>query len=253
MDDNSLPVAKCAKCHGPLPETRTRRRLYCTDECKDTAMKRRRRGQPTADALPAAAAAELSARVVGLEATLHRTSSALVRAQESRDKQNARARKLETAVAAARRHSDSVIGEQAAKTAGLREEAAMLRRQLSEALAALKERQTASPAAANDAAVTPAEVARLRQRLAEGNAAYGQLTAKYDGLWNAFEQARAQAKDDARIHEDWDRLCRRLYQSTKGKPTTEADQQILTRWITRRNLQHAQSQNEQQRKKSGKK
>lgn len=253
MDLNAQPVRKCRKCHQPIPSDRDRRTLYCETICRDTAAKRRQRGQPTADPLPANAAAELTARVTGLEATLQRTSSALIRAQETRDKQNAQIRKLETAVAAARRHSDSVAAEQAAKTAALREEAAMLRRQLSEAVAANRDRQTATAAAATDAAVTPAEVFRLRQRLADGNAAYGQLTAKYDGLWKAFEQARTQAKDDAGIHQDWDRLCGRLYQSTGGKPTTGTDKQILTRWITRRNQQQQQSQNEQQRKKSGKK
>lgn len=243
------PVRKCRKCHQPIPSDKDKRTLYCKTICRDTAAKRRQRGQPTADPLPAAAAAELSARVTGLEATLQRTSSALIRAQMVKDKQNAQIRKLETAVAAARRHSDSVAAEQAAKTAALREQAAKLQRQLNEAVAAQRERQTATAAAA----VTPADVSRLRQRLAEGNAAFGQLTAKYDALWEAFEQARTHAKDNAGIHEDWNRLCRRLYQSTGGKPAKGTDKQILARWITWRNQQHAQSKNEQQRKKSGKK
>lgn len=181
-----------------------------------------------------------------MEETLRQTSAALVHARASRDKYNARVRRLERGIEAARQHADSIAAEQAAKTAALRDEAVVVRRQLTDAAAVQKEL-----AAASEAATDAEKVAAYRQRLAEGNAAYGQLTAQYEGLSKSLEDHKTRTKADARIQHDWDRLCRRLYQVTKGRPSTEADTEILTRWINRKNEQHQQKQNEQARKKAG--
>lgn len=198
-------------------------------------MKRRRRGQLIPDPLPGTAAQALRSRLAGVEETLRQTSSALVQTRTSRDRYKARARQLETAAAAARRHPETVAAEQAAKTAALRSEVAALGRQLADAVAAREERQTAADAEA---------AGKYRQRLAEGNAAYAQLLKDRQELRNALEKART---DNARTEHDWDTLCRRLYQSTKGRPSSDADRRILNRWITWKNQQH---QNDQARKKA---
>jgi chromosome segregation ATPase len=192
-------------------------------------MKRRRRGQPVADPLPAAAALGLAKRVASLAEEVRAATAGMYRARESRDKYKARVRSLEAAVAAERRRSAAVVAEQAAKTAALREEVITLRRQLAD----VKERPSDRPATADAAAV-----GKLRARLADGNAAYAKLTATQEQLRTAFDQAVSQRKATAHVYRSWDRLCLKLYQSTKGQPLTEIDQQTLQQWIAWRNEQH---------------
>lgn len=223
-------------------------------------MKRRRRGQHIADPLPAAAALELTTRLAGLEETLWRTSSELVRARDSRDKHKARARSLEAALAAELRRTISVIAEQASKTAMLREEGATLQRQLLDAAAGQDdERQTqlVVPPAAATAAAWPPEAdgssAKLRARLAEGNAAYTRLITQNEELRKTSgSPAGIQDKSAAMIERSWDRLCRKLYQASKGRPIPDTERDILSHWITWKNEQH-HKKTQQQRKKAARK
>lgn len=159
----------------------------------------------------------------------------MYRARESRDRYKARVRSLEAAVDTERRRAAAVVAEQAAKTAALREEVSDLRRQL----AAAGERQGTGQATAD-----AADVGKLRARLAAGNAAYVELAAKQKQLRAAYDRAADEAKASAAIHASWDRLCRKLYQSTKGRALAEADHRTLTLWVAWR---------KEQQKKAGKK
>ncbi len=188
------------------------------------------------------------ARMAGLEETLRQTSAALVRARASRDEYKARVRKLQGAVEATRKHADSVAAEQAAKTAALREEAVVVRQQLANAVAVQKELP-----AAREAATDAENAADYLRRLAEGNAAYGRLRAECEEHKKSLEVHKGKAKADALLQHDWDRLCRWFYQSSKGRPVTESERQILTRWVTWRREQNQQKQAQQARKKAGKK
>jgi hypothetical protein len=178
-----------------------------------------------------------------MEETLRQTSAALVRARESRDEYKAQVRKLERAVAAARRHADTVVAEQAAKTAALRDEAVVVQRQLADAIAVQQE----LPAAGESAPETE-EAAGYRKRLAEGNAAYAQKQREVQELTKALQLA---STGNAQRQHDWDQLCRWFYQSAKGRPVTENERDILTRWVTWRREQPQQKQAKQARKKAG--
>jgi hypothetical protein len=235
MEDLVLPSRTCPKCHGPLPESRDKRSIYCRTECVQTAKSRRRRGLPVADPVPAETALRLARRVASLAEEVRGATAGMYRVRESRDKYKARVRSLEAAVDTERRRAVAVVAEQAAKTAAVREEITDLRRQH----AAAGERDGVRAAAAD-----PAVVGKLRARLADGNAAYAQLAAKQKQLRTAYDQTMHQTKAAAQVYKSWDRLCQKLYQSTKGRTLAEADQRTLQQWASWRN---------EQQKKAGKK
>lgn len=260
MEENAGPARKCGKCHGPIPGSRNKSAKYCDNTCLQAAKSRRRRNRPIADPIPADVALELTSRVAGLEETLRQTSSALMQARDSRDKHQARARSLEAALAAERRRTSNVVAEQASKTATLREETTTLQRQLLDAATARGEEPAAQdfgtasmaePAAGElPADAAAAIISTLRARLAEGNAAYTQLLAKNEQLRNAAGTAGTKDKTAALIERSWDRLCRKLYQNSKGRPITDTDREILSHWITWKNDQHPKTTQQQSRKKA---
>lgn len=232
MDERDLPVRRCRKCHGLMSEGRDKRSIYCSVSCKDVAMKRRRRGVPVEDPVAASDALALAVRVAGMEETARQAAHGAIRARESRDRYKAKVRSLEAVVATERRRAADVVREQAAKTAAMRDELAMLRR----GLVAVREQLATKVAVPAGSADVDGE-GRLRSRLAEGNAAYGKLMETHQQLRSAFDQLSAQSTAMPGILRAWDRLCSRLYQSTKGRPSTEAEQQVLSQWITWRNAQ----------------
>jgi hypothetical protein len=229
MEPTVLPVGICSKCHGHLPQVRDKRTRYCSEACKETAMKRRRRGQPVADPVSAEMALALSKRVGELEETVRAASVLMYRARDSRDSYRAKVRAAEAAVATERRRAGAVVAEQAAKTSAMRDQLVDLRRRLADAERTARERV---PAAADDGVV-----AGLRSRLADGNTAYAKLMAVHEQLRSSFDQVSAQARGLPEVYRAWDRLCQKLYQSTKGKPATEAEQRILSQWVSWRNQQ----------------
>ena len=258
MEENTGPGRKCAKCHGPIPDSRNKSAQYCDNTCKEAAMKRRRRGVPIADSLPAEAALQLTNRVTGLETTLARTSSELVRARDSRDKHRARVRSLEAALAAERRRAEAVITEQATKTATIREESTTLQRQLLDATTQDEEPEKHRPdpppptAAADGGASAEANdvIAKLQQRLAEGNAAYTRLTRENEEL---RKTSAARDRTTSLIEQSWDRLCRKLYQTSRGRPLPDTEREILAHWITWKNDQHHKKTQQQTRQKAARK
>ena len=259
MDENARHARKCGKCHGPIPDSRNKSAQYCDNTCLQAAKSRRRRNQPIADPISAETALELTARVAGLEETLQRTSSALVRARDSRDKHQARVRSLEAALATERRRTSNVVVEQASKTATLREETTTLQRQLLDVSTGRGEQLRAqdlgtAAMAEPTAGEVPAEaagiIASLRVRLAEGNAAYAQLLAKNEELRNASNTAGTKDKTAALIERSWDRLCRKLYQSSRGRPITDTERDILSHWITWKNEKHQKTTQQPSRKKA---
>lgn len=212
-------------------------------------MKRRRRGLPIPDPIPASEALALTNSLVGLGETLRQTSAALVQARASRDKYKARARHLEGVVDAARRHSETVAAEQAAKTAALRGDVVTVRRELTD-ISAARESESQRATAERETVAAAKAADEFRQRLAEGNAAYAQRLKEIQELRAELKEA---AVANAQRQDDWDQLCRWFYQSSKGRPVTDNERQILTRWVTWRKEQHQQKQAKQARKKAEKK
>jgi hypothetical protein len=229
MEPSVLPVGVCSKCHGRLPEARDKRTRYCSEACKETAMKRRRRGQPAADLVSAETALALARRVGELEEKVRAASVLMYRARDSRDSYRAKVRSLEAAVATERRRAGAVVAEQAAKTSAMRDQLVDLRRRLAAADRMTRDRV---PAAADDGVM-----AGLRSRLADGNTAYAKLMAVHEQLRASFDQVSAQSRGLPEVYRAWDRLCQKLYQSTKGRPATEVEQRILSQWVSWRNQQ----------------
>ena len=72
----------------------------------------------------------------------------------------------------------------------------------------------------------------LRERLAAGNAAYSQLMDVHARLRAAFDAQTVQVKTVSSFVQDWDLLCLRLYQGSRGRNLPAGDRAVLQRWST---------------------
>lgn len=208
---NDEPQTACAACSGPLPDGSRSDRRYCSAACRRRASRRR--------------SAELNDRDESRSArwhldNMHRELSK-ERAQREREKITSQKRaekitQLERELAS----RDRYIQEQAERNATATRRAASLKIQLDQLRADHDAR----------VAIDPAEVQRLRANLEEGRSAYRQLRQSYDKVNNAIEGAVKERESLKHIVRQWDRLCKRLYEQTNGKPRTEKDQEILEMW-----------------------
>lgn len=197
--------------------------MYCSTSCKETAMKRRQRGRPVADGSPSAVGEALVAgRVAAAVRTSRDAQRRMYRSRLSRNKNIQRARELGAVAATARRRAESVVAEQAERTAALRLALVESRRQVM----VLEGQLRAGTGVAPDSGV----VEKLRERLAAGNAAYSELMAMHGKLRAAFDAQRGQARMVGAYVKDWDMLCMRLYQGSRARNVPAADRAVLARW-----------------------
>ncbi|GAB3253082.1 hypothetical protein [Arthrobacter pigmenti] len=187
-------------------------------------MKRRQRGQATADWVPGSAAGVLVRESAGATKASADATRRMYRARQSRDAKLQRVRSMDAAAESARRRAEAVVAEQAERTAGLRQALVESRTRVLE----LERELTTSAETSADTSV----VDDLRDRLATGNAAYAELLDTHSKLRAAFDHQKDTSQMVSAYVQDWDLLCRRLYQANRGRQVSGQDRAILQRWST---------------------
>lgn len=237
MVHSSQPAKICEKCFTPLLEFRDPRMKYCSSTCAETGGRRQRRRKPIADPVSVERAFTLAQRNAQLQRDVQAFQRNMLRARASRNEYEAKVRSLEGEVIAARRLADKIVVQQASRTVAARRETSQLQRVNN----ALRELTSLAPEPITTSAPADATtITGLLARLTAGNAAYKELVDQHHQLKAAFQSILPQVKRDTVVYRQWNMLCSRLYKNTRGTPTAEADQKILTTWLGWREALSAQ-------------
>lgn len=214
----AAPVCRrCESCGTKLPEGSRKNKRFCNAACQKADARRRTRptASTTARAAPRDLLAVVSAQLVQAETALAQNRSRLW----DRDRELA---ELRVQLAEARRSATMALVGQAKRTAGVRDRLATATGELS----ALRRKWSNT----DEARVATDEMTGLREQLATVQDKYGQLSTRYQELYEAGDLAATERQQLQEVVRQWDTLCKRLYKTTGGQPAAVVDRDILATW-----------------------
>lgn len=213
---------QCKSCGEAFPRDARANRKYCSDRCSERERKRRYRqrqhpnvreeGDPLLEAVK---------RLEQLEVEQFKLKPKLA------DRNNT-IRNLNRALHRAELKIEAAAAEQAQRTRAVRDELAAANTEV----ATLRRNWSRKAAAVTDGQ----EMTELRERLAAVTHRYESLVAKYRELSEAAQYAATERKHLQGIVRQWDAMCVRLYKSTGGRPTRDADKKVLATWTRFRKI-----------------